>query len=102
MLAPNLPGIYLEFARNLLGTRSSLGICSEFSRKTARTSHARNSPFYHEEGQTGSICHLCVFPCFAVLGAGQINTQDPKNSSKSVIVAHLFVCAPQKPVKTRT
>ena len=37
-----------EFARNLLGTRSSLGICSEFARKTAWTSHARNSPHKHK------------------------------------------------------
>ena len=45
MLARNLLGICPEFARNLLGTRSSLAICSEFACKTARTSHARNSPF---------------------------------------------------------
>ena len=39
-----LLGICSDFARNLLGTRSSLGVCSEFARKTAWTSHARNSP----------------------------------------------------------
>ena len=43
MLARNLPGICSAFARSLLGTRSSLGICSEFALKTVRTSHARNS-----------------------------------------------------------
>ena len=32
------------FAQNLPGNCSELGVCSEFARKTARTSHAWNSP----------------------------------------------------------
>ena len=53
MLARSLPGICSEFARNLLGTRSSPGICSEFARKTARTSHARNSPRVFQKFREG-------------------------------------------------
>ena len=44
-----IEGLGTEFVRNSLGicsefARSSLGIRSGFARKTARTSHARNSP----------------------------------------------------------
>ena len=62
MLARNLPGICSEFARNLLGTRSSLGICSEFARKTARTSHVRNSPteLWGENSVSSSRPIICL------------------------------------------